>query len=169
MEILEEPHVARRAETAYVGIRCVTPFRGILSRRDQLLGELFGWLDHNGGAKAGPAFLRLHVVDMNGPMDIEVGAITDEPMEGDDRVRAGVLPAGRYATLTYRDHSIRANRMLIDWARANGHVFDRREDPAGDLFACRYEAYRTDARKEPRKTKWAVELNVLLAAAATSL
>ncbi len=168
MEILEEPHVAQRAETAYVGIRCVTPFRGMLSRRDQLLAELFDWLDHNDGAQAGPAFLRLHVIDMNGPMDIEVGAVTETPMTGDDRVRPGVLPAGRYATLTYRDHSIRANRLLIGWAGANGHVFDRRDDPAGDLFVCRYEAYRTDPRTERRKTKWAVELNFLLATPATS-
>lgn len=163
MEILDGPHVVQRPEMPYVGIRQVTPFRGMLGQRDKLLAELFDWLGRNDGADAGPAFLRLHVIDMEGPMDLEVGAITEKPMTGDERVRPGLLPAGRYATMTYRDHARRANGHLIEWAAANGHAFDRRDDPAGDLFVCRYEAYRTDPRTEPRKTKWAVELNILLA------
>jgi effector-binding domain-containing protein len=100
------------------------------------------------------------VVDMEGPMDIEVGAIIAAPPPTDTRVRAGTLPAGPYATLTYRDHARRANATLIEWVRANGVVFDRTDDPNGDRFACRYEAYLTDPRTEPRKTKWAVELNI---------
>jgi effector-binding domain-containing protein len=163
VEILDGPRVVQRPEIRYVGIRRVTPFRGMLSQRDELLAQLFDWLGRNDAADAGPAFLRLHVIDMQGPMDLEVGAITEKPMTGDDRVRPGLLPAGRYATMTYRDHARRANGHLIEWAAANGHAFDRRDDPAGDLFACRYEAYRTDPRTEPRKTKWAVELNILLA------
>lgn len=39
-------------------------------------------------------------------------------------------------------------------------MFDRSDDPNGDRFACRYEAYLTDPRTEPRKTKWEVELNI---------
>jgi hypothetical protein len=31
------------------------------------------------------AFFRLHVVNMVGDMDVEVGVITDGPIEGDDR------------------------------------------------------------------------------------
>jgi effector-binding domain-containing protein len=160
MELIEPPRVDRRAELPYVGIRVVTPFRGMLKVRDELLSELYGWLDRQGVTTTGPFFLRLHVVDMEGPMDIEVGVITPDPLPGDTRVRGGVLPAGRYATLTYRDHAIRANRALIEWAAANGVVFDRTDDPMGDRFACRYEAYLTDPRTEPRKTKWEVELNI---------
>jgi hypothetical protein len=36
----------------------------------------------------------------------------------------------------------------------------RANDPAGDRFGCRYEAYLTDPRDEPRKTKWEIELNI---------
>lgn len=63
--------------------------------------------------------------------------------------------------MTYRDHARRANRHLIEWAAADGHAFDCRDDPAGVLFVCRYETYRTDPRTEPRKTRRAVELNTL--------
>jgi effector-binding domain-containing protein len=160
MELIEPPRVEQRPELPYVGIRVVTPFRGMLKVRDELLSELYGWLDGRGVTATGPFFLRLHVVDMEGPMDIEVGAVTPDPPPGDARVRAGVLPAGPYATLTYRDHARRANGALIEWVRANGVEFDRSDDPAGDRFACRYEAYLTDPRTEPRKTKWEVQLNI---------
>ena len=42
-------------------------------------------------------------------------------------------------------------------------VLDRRTVPEGDAFACRYEAFWTDPAVEPRKTRWTVELSMLLA------
>ena len=107
-----------------------------------------------------PFFFRLHVIDINGPMDIEVGVVTAAARAADARVRPGVLPAGRYATLTFRDHALRANRALLEWVRAHGVELDRRDNTAGDRFACRYESYVTDPRTQPRKTKWHVELNI---------
>jgi hypothetical protein len=95
-------------------------------------------------------FLRLRVIDMAGPMDLEVGMMTPEKLPGDDRVRPATLPAERYATLTYRNHSMRANCALLDWVAEQQLVLGRREVPEGDLFACRYEAFRTDPRTEPR-------------------
>jgi effector-binding domain-containing protein len=138
----------------------VTPFRGMLRVRDDLLTELYAWLDTNAFTDVGPAFLRLHVIDMDGPMGLEVGVATPGRVAGDDRVRPGVLPAGDYATLTYRDHARRANKALLDWIGARGIELDRDEVPEGDRFGCRYEAYVTDPRSEPRKTKWHVELNM---------
>jgi effector-binding domain-containing protein len=163
MPITEPPRLERRLERTYLGIRVVTPFRGMLRVRDELLAELYAWLASRHIEPTEPFFLRLRVIDMDGPMDLEVGVITPTLLAGDDRVRPGVLPAGRYATLTYVDHARRANRALIDWARDNGVSFDRWDDPGGDAFACRYEAYITDPRTEPRKTKWKVELNIRVA------
>jgi hypothetical protein len=162
VEILEGPSVATRPERVTAGIRTVTPFRGMLAARDRLMAELYQRLDRM-GADYGPLFLRLHVVDMAGDMDLEVGALTDKPIVGDDRVRPGVLPAGRYATLTYVNHARRANGLLIDWVRAQGLPFDVVTGPAGDEFACRYEMYLTDPRTERMKTKWRVELAIRLA------
>jgi effector-binding domain-containing protein len=132
----------------------------MLRVRDDLMSELDGWLNQNGVTGAGPFFLRLHVIDMNGPMDLEVGAITSGRLAGDARVRPGVLPEGDYATLTYREHARRGNRALIEWAAAHNVALDRRDEPEGDRFACRYEAFLTDPRAEPRKKKWEVELNI---------
>jgi hypothetical protein len=42
-------------------------------------------------------------------------------------------------------------------------AFSLQEDtPKGEAFGCRYEAYLTDYRTEPRKTKWQVDLAIRL-------
>ena len=158
MEIIEPARVEQRPERMYVGIRVVTPFRGMLKVRNELLQELCEWIEESGTETIGHGFLRLHVINMDGPMDLEAGYFTGSRCKGGGRVRPGSMPAGRYATLTYRDHSLRANRALSEWARDNGLEFDRHNVPEGDAFACRYEAYLTDPSVEPRKTKWNVEL-----------
>jgi effector-binding domain-containing protein len=158
VEILREPRVEQRAERIYAGIRVVTPFRGMLKVRDELLRESRAWIDESDVEPIDCGFMRLHVIDMNGAMDIEVGYFTSRPCQGRGRIKPGSMPAGRYATMTYRDHSLRANRALIEWARDTGIEFDHREEPEGDAFACRYEANLTDPKDEPRKTRWNVEL-----------
>ncbi|MEV6302960.1 GyrI-like domain-containing protein [Actinoplanes sp. NPDC051861] len=163
METIAGPGVVTKSARDYAGIRVVTPFRGMFAVRDELMAELYAWLDERGVAQ-GNTFFRLHVVDMAGPMDVEVGVLTPdgEPVTGDGRVRAGVLPEGRYAALTYVNHGRRANGTLIDWARANGLELDVAEDPAGDAFGCRYEEYLSDPRTERMKTRWRIELAIRL-------
>jgi effector-binding domain-containing protein len=158
----ETPRAVALGERHCAGIRVVTPFRGMYAVRNQLLKELYAWLDEH-GIEPGVPFFRLHVVDMAGDMDVEFGVVTDGPVGGDGRVRAGVLPAGRYATLTGAGNGRRANGALQDWIRARGLAMDCAGTPAGDRFGCRYEAYLTDPRTEPRKTRWVVELAIRLA------
>ncbi|WP_306746515.1 GyrI-like domain-containing protein [Saccharothrix yanglingensis] len=144
-----------------LGIRVRTPFRGMLAVRDALLAELHEWLTGR-GVEHGAAFFRLHVVDMAGVMDVEVGVTTPTAHGGDDRVGPGTLPAGRYASLTHVDHARRANRALVEWIAGTGLVPDRADTPEGDAFGCRYEMYLTDPRTERMKTKWRVRLDIRL-------
>jgi hypothetical protein len=163
MEIVESPRVEERPALPYVGLRVVTPFRGMLAVRDRLLAEARAALQEAAIQVVGYGFLRLHVVDMDGPMDLEAGYFTDGPAHIDHpRLRPGAMAAGRYATMKYRDHARRANQALQDWVRDHDLVLDRRTVPDGDEFACRYEAFWTDPTVEPRKTKWTVELSMLL-------
>jgi effector-binding domain-containing protein len=162
MEIISGPSVVTHADRHGLGIRTVTPFRGMFAVRDSLMTSLFDWFSAR-SVPVGTVYFRLHVIDMDGPMDIEVGILTDAPHPGDDRVRPTVLPAGRYATLVYVNHGMRANKTLLDWAAASGLRLDRVDDPAGDRFAGRYEAYLTDPRTERMKTKWQTELAIRLA------
>jgi hypothetical protein len=164
MEIVEPARVEKRPAIPYVGIRVTTPFRGMLATRDRLLAEARAGIKEAGIETVGYGFLRLHVVDMGGPMDLEAGYFTSGPAHIEHpQLRPGSMAAGSYATMTYRDHAIRANRALQDWARDNALILDRRAVPEGDEFACRYEAFWTDPAVEPRKTRWTVELAILLA------
>lgn len=161
--MIGEPEITFREERPYMGIRTIAAFQGMFAVRDELLKELRLWVQKNGIAEEGPYFLRYHVIDMNNQMDIEVGIVLSRPLAGDDRVRPGILPAGHYAILIYSRYGMRANKALIQWAKENGVQWDRRDDPSGDAFRCRYEAYLTDYRIQPRKSEWKVELAIKIA------
>ena len=156
LDIVSGPRLEARAEVATLGIRETVPFRTMLSNRDRLLAELIEWMTQRGVEPSGPFFLRLHVVNMAENMDVEVGAAASGP--ADDRVRAGVVPAGDYAVLAYRNRSMVANKTLHAWVEQQRLTLDMNPVPAGEAFASRLETYLTDPRTEPRKTKWVVEL-----------
>jgi effector-binding domain-containing protein len=160
------PGIDRRPARHTVGIRIVTPFEGMFAQVDILLKVLRGWVNQHGLAEQGPYFLRYHTINMTGDMDIEVGFVVKKPQAvqvANGQVQPGVLPAGRYAHLTYSRYALRGNQALSIWARDNNIALDEHITPAGDAFACRYEAYLTDYRVEPRKTKWQVDLAIKLA------
>jgi hypothetical protein len=81
MEIIEPARVEERAEVPYLGIRVVTPFRGMLAVRDQLLIEARTAIEQASIETVGYGFLRLNVLDMNGPMDLEAGYLTAENVQ----------------------------------------------------------------------------------------
>ncbi|MBZ0290337.1 MAG: GyrI-like domain-containing protein, partial [Anaerolineae bacterium] len=157
-----EPKIDQRPEQPYIGIRTRTPMKGMFKVIDKLFKEMNAWAKAQGFEPAKPPFLRYHVIDMEGEMDIEVGFPVDAPMPGNDRVQPGVIPAGRYASLVYVGNGYTGNKTLILWARDNGIEWDAWDDPRGHAFRSRYEAYLTDPKVEPRKTKWEVEVAIKL-------
>lgn len=161
--MIGKPEITFREARLYMGIRTPAPFRGMFAVRDSLLKELRLWVNEQGIAEQGPYFLRYHVIDMEGQMDIEVGFVVSAHLPAAERIKPGILPAGNYASLIYSRYGMRGNKALINWARENNIEWDRWDDPAGDAFRCRYEAYLTDYRREPRKSKWRVELAIKIA------
>jgi hypothetical protein len=108
--------VEERPAIPYVGIRVTTPFRGMLAVRDRLLAEARAGIKEAEIETVGYGFLRLHVIDMGGPMDLEAGIFTAGPAHiVHPKLRSGSMPAGRYVTMKYRDHAHRANQALQDW------------------------------------------------------
>jgi hypothetical protein len=100
MEIVEPARVEERLAIPYVGIRVTTPFRGMLAARDRLLAEARAEIKGAGIETVGYGFLRLHVIDMDGPMDLEAGYFTTGPARTDQtRLRSGSMAAGRYVTM----------------------------------------------------------------------
>jgi hypothetical protein len=150
MDIVTAPRVEARPEIPTFGIREVTPYRGLLSRADELLKEARAALTVE---PVGFGFMRLYVVDMRGDMDVECGFVVDPAAAN------GSFPAGRYAALTYRGPGVAGNKALFAWIAEQGIELDR----TGDSFACRYEAFLTDPKVEPRKKQRDVEVAMRIA------
>jgi effector-binding domain-containing protein len=163
MTTVSKPLIDDRDEQHYMGIRVQTPMKGMFKVVDKRFRALNTWMSEHSIEPAGPSILRYHVIDMSGEMDIEVGIPVTEPLPGDERVKPGVLPAGKYASVVYIGNGYTGNKTLIEWAKANGIAWDRWDDPRGDAFRCRYEAHLTDPKTEPRKTKWQIEVAIKLA------
>ena len=161
--IVRPPGIDTRPEIVYMGIRTQTQFKGMFKVVDKLFKEMNKWVKQHKVEPAGPPFLRYHVIDMEGEMDIEVGFPVATALPDGERVCAGVIPAGRYASLVYTGSGYTGNKTLILWARDNGYRWDRWDDPKGDGFRARCEFYLTDPNIEPRKTKWEVEVAIKLA------
>jgi len=146
-----------------MGIRTIAPFKGMFKVVGRISDELNDWINEHNIKMAGPPFLRYHVIDMRGAMDITFGVPVREALPEDGQVKADVLPAGRYASLIFSGGGVSANRALIEWVRAQGMDFDRWDTEQGDNFRSRYEIYLTDPKIEPRKSKWNIEVAIKLA------
>jgi effector-binding domain-containing protein len=161
--MIGEPKIDERVEQHYLGIRILAPYRGMFAQVNKQFTTLNKWLKQHRITPAGAPFLRYHVIDMAGEMDIEVGVPVAPQTLGDDRMKPGILPAGRYANLIYIGLGLAANKALLEWIRTNNLRLDKWVDPKGDAFGCRYEAYLTDPKVEPRKKQWEIELAMKLA------
>jgi effector-binding domain-containing protein len=162
--IVSGPSVEQRSQQPYMGIRTQVPMKAFSKIIPSLLDEVFAWLGKQGIPPAGAPFIRYHVIDMAGIMDVELGvpASTDAP--GDGRVQPGVLPAGQYAALVYRGNrnGIKGNRALLDWAAQQGLALDHWSTEKGDAFASRYESFLSDPAEEPHQDKWETEVAIRL-------
>jgi effector-binding domain-containing protein len=163
---MSEPGISDREAQPYMGIRTQVPMKdmskGVIP---QLLGEVSAWLEKQGVAPVGAPFVRFHVINMQEGMDIEMGWPVQSPLSGNNRISAGVLPAGRYASLVYTGprNGIKGNKALLDWGAENGLAWDRWDEASGDAFGARFESYLTDPKSEPDQDKWEIEVAIRLA------
>jgi len=162
MTAIGQPKIDRRPKITYMGIRFIAPFKGMSKEIGRIAGELNEWAERHKVKTSGPPFLRYHVIDMRGFMDIEYCVPVHKALPDEGGVKSGLVPAGKYASLIYSGGGISGNRALIDWVRAQGMDFDRWDTEQGDNFRGRYETYLTDPRIEPRKSRWRIEVAIKL-------
>jgi effector-binding domain-containing protein len=89
-----------------------------------------------------------------------------EPVIGNGRVLAGVLPEGDYVTVRHTGHPdtlVSATGSLLDWAAGQDLTWDMTPSPEGDRWGARLEIYHSDPQTEPDMTKWVTELAFRLA------
>jgi effector-binding domain-containing protein len=160
------PVIVERAAQPYVAIRGTVGMDRIPEIADRM-PEVFIWLGERGIEPAGPPFFKYNLIDMARQLEIEVGVPVASSVDGDGTVLSGVLPAGRYATVTHVGHPaelVATTAALLEWAEKQGLTWDVSESPAGERWAARLESYHTDPAEEPDMNKWEIELAFRLAA-----
>lgn len=153
--MLTLPKIVERPAQPYAAIRqrVRIPFGDAVG---PIMGQLFGALNAQSIQPSGPVFFKYNIVAMP---DLEIefavpvapGTAVSQPLLG------GVLPAGRYAQLTYwghYDNLIEANAVLIGWASQRGLAWDASTEADGDHFAARFEIYPNGPDDEPDPDKW---------------
>jgi effector-binding domain-containing protein len=161
--IIGPASIVAKPERPYLGIRIETPFNGMFAVVTKALKELRKWAHENQLADEGPYLLRYYRCDMKSTMEVEVALITRTDLAGQGRILRGSLPGGSYASLIYRGNGLRGNQALMKWAADNRVRFDPLVPGEAESYTCRYEAYLTDHRIEPRKLLWDVELSIKVA------
>jgi effector-binding domain-containing protein len=94
---------------------------------------------------------------MENELKLETGVAVTTPLEGNGEIRAGVLPAGRYATVVHKGHPdtlVTATRDLLDWAEQRGLQWDT----DGRTWGCRLEEYLSDPAEVPDMQQWETRL-----------
>ena len=162
---MSAPEIVTRAEQPYVAIRGHVTMAEIGAFAGRT-GEVFGWLGARGLAPAGPPFLKYNVIDMMRQLEIEAGVPVGAAADGDGEVISGVLPAGRYATVTHVGHPselMGVTKALLDWAAGQGLAWDVSPDADGERWGSRLEIWLTDPAEEPDMSKWVTQLAFRLA------
>ena len=162
---MSAPEIVTRAEQPYVAIRGHVTMAEIAAFAVRT-GEVFGWLGARGLVPDGPPFLKYNVIDMARQLEIETGVPVAAPVDGGGEVISGVLPAGRYATVTHVGHPselMGVTKALLDWAAGQGLTWDMSPDADGDRWGSRVEFYLTDPQQEPDMSKWVTQLAYRLA------
>ena len=159
-----EPRLEHRSEQPCVAIRAQVTMAQIAHTCPPLIGEVFAWLGAHGAAPAGPVFFRYVIVEMDGQLEIDVGVpVSGRLPHGDERVRADVLPGGRYATLRHTGPYTglrEATGQLLEWGSRQGPQWQA--SPDQQHWAARIEWYPTDPMEEPDERKWVAEIAMLV-------
>jgi effector-binding domain-containing protein len=152
-----EPSLAHRSEQHYAAMRVSVPMAQIPEACPPLIGQVIEWLERHGAKPSGPPFF--HYARITPELEtIDVGFPTSQPMPGDDRVRTGSFPAGRYATLTHTGHYSglpESTSRLREWMERQDLHWDTR--PNGE-FSARIEWYMTDPMEVTDPAQWVTEL-----------
>jgi effector-binding domain-containing protein len=167
---MNEPRMQERTAQSYLAIPARVATEAEFRRAtDSGFPELFGWLAEHGVKPAGPPFIRYRAMDADGdPREVEMGVPVTAGVEGEGRIRADVLPAGRYVTLLHvgpyssaTEPDLRAaHGVLLEWADRHGVVYEREAD-GGSAPTCWVERYITGPMEEPDHARWQTELAYL--------
>lgn len=161
-----EPKIEFRPARPYAAVRMQVPipFGEFL---DPAWGKIAGWLAGQGITAFGPAIIRYFTTDMSAKLDIEVGFILEQALQGGEGITTGEIPAGKYATLFHTgsyegDGVYLANAALVDWAVENGVKWATTQKEGVEWWQSRVEWYFSDPETDPDPEKYETELTFMV-------
>jgi effector-binding domain-containing protein len=157
--MLSEPTIVERAAQSYVAITERVTMSDLAVTLPEVYPRVGAWLSERLRKPSGAPFWKYDVIDMDGTLEVEVAVPVHDPVEGDDVVRAGIVPAGRYVTASFTGHpeGLRdATATLLAWGLANKVVWDMASTDVGEVWGARLEIY--DSAGEPDMAKWVTTL-----------
>jgi len=156
-----EPKLVSRERQHYVAVRTRVTMAGMPTVMPRFMPVVRAYLKAQGVQPSGPPFIRFLVIDMAKELEIEVGLPVPHLLPGNDRVRPGIFPAGRYAMLARTGHYkelVAANAALQEWGKKNGIQWDMTMTDRGSRWGGRMEFYLTDPDKDPDPDHWKAEV-----------
>jgi effector-binding domain-containing protein len=160
-----QPTIVERESQPYVAVRGVVTMATFPAIADRI-PEVFSWLAARGIAPDGAPFFRYLVMDMPDRVEVEAGVPTMKSVSGEGDVVAGVLPAGRFATVTHLgDYGglVDTTAELLAWAAEHDEKWDVTDTPRGERWGCRLEVLQTSPRFVPDPAEWRTDLVFRLA------
>ncbi|WP_344234415.1 GyrI-like domain-containing protein [Kribbella hippodromi] len=154
------PEIVQFGARPYVALRGKVAMDGISAFADRLR-EVIDWLAAREIAPNDAPFFKYDEVDMESELVMEIGFPVDDVHTGEGEIVTGVIPAGRYVTVTHHGHpdGLRdATHDLLVWADEQGLEWDA----DGDRWVARLEVYRSDPREVPDLNDWDTDLQFKL-------
>lgn len=171
----DEPRIEQRAPEPYLAIAIAGPTSELTRQIDEAFPDLFRRLGELGVAPQGAPFMRYGIFEPDGRFAVELCAPVPPGTTGDDRLRAGELPAGDYAVHLHRGAytgtSPRWQGKDLAAAHSHVHVWAHREglafpcetaDDGTEEFTAVVERYLVGPPEEDDVEKWETELAYLV-------
>jgi effector-binding domain-containing protein len=159
-----QPRIVQRNEQPYVAISAFVTMQTFGEVMPELHPEVRSWLRSQGVQPVGQPFFKYNVIDMSRQLEVEAGFAVADSVTGENRVLAGVLPAGRYAALWHTGHPeglVGATQALLDWATQQGLAWDVMSTTEGERWGCRLEICHDEPGQD--MNEWETELAFKLA------
>jgi hypothetical protein len=128
-------------------------------------------MESRGIPRTGEAFVRPILIGRDGEMEMEFGYFTPKLLPGSGPIRSGILPSGRYMSVTWNgtyDKMYDVMAMLDGWAKVNKVNWECQELPEGRVYGCRLIIFHDEPDFNSILASGVVEFAVLMASAKES-
>lgn len=143
--MISETKIEYRNELHYAAIPTKVTMKEIPNLLPPLIPEVSMWLEKKNIKPAGPPFFKY--LKMATELEVEVGFPVESPISGDQRIKPGVFPAGKYAVVSYFGHYNKLYEAHIELEKLSEK--NKLKTKGGHT-----EFYPTDPALEPDPNKW---------------